>query len=100
LGDDVLRLLCVQLFSIGVVEDSLLLWDAKRSSFDAGLGSVDVQFLCGAGLEETKAYLSQSAGPPAAAALNYLLECARSSDFCEWTPQNTLDEYRRYFHVK
>ena len=53
-GDQFLmRLLCAQLFSLGAVEDSLLIWRAKRCNFDTHCG-IDVQFLCGAGLERTK----------------------------------------------
>jgi hypothetical protein len=42
---EILRTLCVQLFSIGEVEDALLIWSAKESSFDMGCG-LDIQFLC------------------------------------------------------
>lgn len=48
-----MRLLCVQLFSLGRSEDSLRIWRAKSSSFDASC-EIDVPFLCGAGLEDTK----------------------------------------------
>ena len=58
-GEEMLRTLCVQLFSLGAVEDALLIWEAKRSSFDAGCG-LDIQFLCGAGLPATKAFLARS----------------------------------------
>ena len=64
MSEEMLRTLCIQLFSLGVAEDSLLIWDAKQSSFDAGCG-LDVQFLCGAGLEATKEFLSGSASTPA-----------------------------------
>ena len=37
-GEEMLRTLCLQLFSLGVAEDTLLIWDAKQSSFDAGCG--------------------------------------------------------------
>ena len=67
-GEEMLRTLCVQLFSLGDVEDALLIWDARRSSFDAGCG-LDVQFLCGAGLSATKAFLAASKSPSASAAL-------------------------------
>jgi len=61
---EILRTLCGQLFSIGNVEDSLLIWQAKTSSFDSMCG-LDVQFLCGAGLDATKAFLADSPVPEA-----------------------------------
>jgi hypothetical protein len=95
-GEEMLRTLCVQLFSLGVVEDALLIWDAKRSSFDAGCG-LDVQFLCGAGLSVTKEFLGKSSAPSAVAALEYLSECEQTGDFDDWTPQSTTEQYRTYY---
>ena len=64
-GDQFLmRLLCVQLFSLGQVEDSLRVWRAKLCNFDTHCG-IDVQFVCGAGLEPTKAYLRHVGGDDA-----------------------------------
>ena len=95
-GEEMLRTLCLQLFSLGVADDALLIWEAKQSSFDAGCG-LDVQFLCGAGLAATKEHLTRSSAPPAAAALKYLIECEQAGDFVEWTPQTSLEQYRVYF---
>ena len=95
-GEEMLRTLCVQLFSLGHVDDALLIWDAKQSSFDASCG-LDIQFVCGAGLEPTKNFLAHCAAPPATAALEYLRECEATGDFEEWTPQKTLSDYQRYF---
>lgn len=95
-GAEMLRTLCVQLFSLGVAEDALLVWEAKQSSFDAGCG-LDIQFLCGAGLTPTKDYLARSPHPSAAEALTYLLECEAAGDFAGWTPQASVTEYRRYY---
>jgi hypothetical protein len=97
-GEEMLRTLCLQLFSLGIVEDSLLIWDAKQSSFDAGCG-LDVQFLCGAGFEATKAHLAASSAPSASAALERLTECQQSGDFDNWTPQASIEQYRRYYGV-
>jgi len=95
-GEEMLRSLCLQLFSLGIAEDALLIWDAKQSSFDAGCG-LDVQFLCGAGLVTTKEYLARSGAPSASAVLEYLTECEQSGDFADWTPQATIDQYRSYY---
>lgn len=94
-----LRLLCVQLFSLGNIEDCLLIWQAKTLSFDTFCG-LDVQFLCGAGLEETKAFLQISPDPRAPDALEYLQECEEGGDFRDWTPQAWLANYQNYFGVE
>jgi hypothetical protein len=52
----VMKELCFLLFTARQVEDSLLVWEAKAASFDAGC-SIDVQLLCGAGFAETVGYL-------------------------------------------
>ena len=98
-GEEMLRVLCVQLFSLAVVEDSLLIWAAKNSSFDAGCG-LDLQFLCGAGLEKTKEYLAASNADTASKALQRLHDCEQSGDFHGWAPQKTINEYRGYFGLK
>ncbi|HOX08514.1 MAG TPA: hypothetical protein PK280_19115 [Planctomycetota bacterium] len=95
-GEEMLRTLCLQLFSLGVVDDALLIWDAKQSSFDAGCG-LDVQFLCGAGLATTKRSLASSTAPSASAALEYVTECERAGDFADWTPQSSIEQYRSYY---
>lgn len=97
-GEEMLRTLCLQVFSVGIVDDALLIWKAKRSSFDAGAG-LDVQFLCGAGLSATKKHLAESSDPAAPAALKYLTECEKTGDFENWTPLATLTQYRRYYRV-
>ncbi len=45
-SDDLALLCCVQLFSQGEVEDCLLIWEAKRSSFDL-YSYLDVELMCG-----------------------------------------------------
>jgi len=97
--EEMLRVLCLQLFSIGVVEDCLLIWDAKNSSFDAGCG-LDVQFLCGAGLEKTKEYLAAMSDQPASNALQRLIDAEKSNDFNGWTARKTIADYRHYFGLK
>ena len=95
-GEEMLRTLCMQLFSLGVPEDSLLIWNAKESSFDASCG-LDVQFLCGAGFEATQEFLSRSSAPSASAALEYLKKCERAGDFAGWSPAKCLADYQRYY---
>jgi hypothetical protein len=96
---ETLRALGAQLFSLGRVEDALVIWDAKQSSFDASC-CVDVQLLCGAGLEATKKYLAHSHASCAPRVLDYLTKCEQSGDFVNWTPQSGLAEYQRYYRIK
>jgi hypothetical protein len=95
-GEEMLRTLCLQLFSLGVADDAVLIWETKQSSFDAGC-SLDVQFLCGAGLAATKEFLARSSAPSASAALEYLTECEQTGDFAAWTPQASVEQYRGYY---
>jgi hypothetical protein len=97
--EDLALLCCVQLFSRGHLEDVLRIWDAKRSGFDLSC-YLDVQLLCGAGLEPTKRFLSSQDGRIAADALQYLRECEQAGDFDEFSPDEYLAGYRRYFGVE
>ena len=51
-SSEYLRVLCGMLFCIGYVEDSILIWEAKRINFDVGC-MIDMDFIFGAGIEET-----------------------------------------------
>lgn len=98
-GDtDVMRLCCVQLFSAGELRDVLPIWAAKTASFDAA-GAVDVQLLCGAGLEATKRFLRGQPSREAEAALSHVLQCERSGDFAGFSPGQQMEGYRRYYGV-
>lgn len=96
-GDsEVVRTLCAQLFSCGVVEDSLLIWKAKSCNWDSMCG-LDVQLLCGAGQAVTKEWLRLSTLPEALKALAYLEECEQCGDFDSFTPVTYLAEVRTYY---
>lgn len=95
-GEEMLRTLCVQLFSLGITEDALLIWEAKQSSFDAANG-IDIRFVCGAGLATTKDFLSRSDDATAPAALEYLSDCEQAGDFEQWSPERSLADYRQYY---
>lgn len=98
-GDhELIKCLSVQLFSIGNVEDSLFIWKTKSSSFDFMLG-LDVQFMCGAGVEDTKEYLRGLKSEVGAEALEYLEECIDGGDFDDWTPEKWISYYRFYYHL-
>src|SRR5215203_3112499 len=96
-SNELLKLGCVQLFAIGNVEDSLLIWRAKESSFDAAC-YIEIPLTCGAGLSETKEYLGEQAGKEANELLDYLLKCEESGDFEDFSVQSKLDEYHHYFY--
>lgn len=94
--DDLALLCCVQLFARGLVEDVLRIWSAKSAGMDLG-AYLDVQLLCGAGLETTKSFLASRSGPDAASALHYLVKCERAGDFEGFSPAKHLAHYRDYF---
>jgi hypothetical protein len=97
IGDQFLmRLLCAQLFSIGLVEDSILIWRAKSCNFDTYLG-IDVQFLCGAGLEHTKEYLHRDGSDRALEALDYIADC--ESDFLKFNIESVIRCACEYYKV-
>ena len=96
--EDLALLCCVQLFSRGLLEDVERIWEAKDSGFDLGC-NLDAEFLCGAGLAETKDFLAHGPFPAAAKALAYIETCQRNGAFADFSPKAHLQEYRRYFGV-
>ena len=96
-GDQFLmRLLCAQLFSLGVVEDSLRVWEAKSCNFDTHCG-IDVQFLCGAGLERTREFLRADGSDAARDALEYLAKC--DADFADFSVERVLRQAQEFYQV-
>ncbi|MFE6105009.1 hypothetical protein ACFVQ4_34395 [Streptomyces laurentii] len=86
-GDTALmKLCCVQLFHAGALGDVPLVWEAKTASFDADC-SIDIQLLCGGGLDRTKRYLlsRRTTDGAADAALRRLLHCEQAEDFEDFT---------------
>src|SRR4051812_21157948 len=96
-GDQFLmRLLCAQLFSLGEVEDSLLVWEAKSCNFDTHC-AIDVQFLCGAGLERTREFLRADGSDAARDALAYIAKC--ESDFADFSVERVLRQAREFYQA-
>lgn len=96
-GDqELLRLFCAQIFSIGVADDCLVVWDAKNCNFDTMCG-IDVQFLCGAGLQRTKEFLASSLVPSAKDAFAYLSKCEQSGDFAGFSHEQCIADARFYY---
>jgi hypothetical protein len=96
-GDTTLmKLCCVQLFNAGFLSDVLVIWQAKETSFDTHC-SIDVQLLCGAGLETTKDYLAAEDSEDASAALAYLLQCEEAGDFAAFSVEAQSRWYSCYY---
>ena len=100
--DELALLCCVQLFGRGLLEDVLLIWNAKRSGMDLA-SVIDIEFLFGAGVEETKRFLAGlsgalSGGGPDSVAAQALrdIESYVSGGF---SPAEHLEVYKKYFRV-
>jgi len=91
-----MRLLCTQLFSIGKIEDTRLIWQAKRLSMDAFV-MIDVQLLCGAGLEATQWYLLEIDDDEATAELAYLEKCESAGDFEDFSKEEWMKQATLYY---
>jgi hypothetical protein len=96
-GDtELMKLCCVQLFNVGGVGDVLAIWQAKTASWDAHC-SIDVQLLCGAGIENTEAYLTAEGSEIASTALQYLLDCEAAGDFDDFSVTERSRAYADYY---
>ncbi|MGP3786836.1 hypothetical protein [Paenibacillus sp. 1A_MP2] len=92
-----LTTLCIMLFCIGNVEDTGLIWQAKRKNQDTG-SYIDVQLLCGAGYEKTVTYLEQKDGDQAVEQLNYLRQC-EPYDFVDFSKEEWVSNYKQYYEL-
>ncbi|MFF3317004.1 hypothetical protein ACFYV5_16030 [Streptomyces sp. NPDC003035] len=91
-----MKLCCVQLFLAGALDDVLLIWRAKTASFDADC-SIDIQLLCGAGLQRTKTYLASYGSEEAESALRRLRFCEEAEDFVDFSPEQRSALYAAYY---
>jgi len=66
------------------------------ASMDAGC-SIDIQLLCGSGLDRTKAYLSSRRVPAAEEALQRLLDCEKAGDFEDFSVEERSAQYAEYY---
>jgi hypothetical protein len=96
--EDLALLCCVQLFSRGLPEDVLRIWDAKQSGFHLEATWIS-SFCVGGGHEATRLYLASQTGDAAASALKKLDECEQAGQFADFSPQVHLEHYRNYFGV-
>lgn len=93
-----LKTLCILLFSIGDVRDSLLVWKAKSKDFDAG-AYIDIQLLCGAGLQQTKSFLEDENTIDSKKALEYLVKTETTGDFEDFDKEKVINFYKNYYRV-
>lgn len=96
-GDaELMRLCCAQLFGAGETDDVMLIWHAKAASMDADF-AIDIQFLCGAGLGKTKAYLEESKTQESARALERLEQSEQAGDFEGFSVEAWSEACLRYY---
>ena len=95
---ELMKLSCVQLFNAGHLNDVLTIWQAKESSWDAHC-ALDVQLLCAAGLDATKAHLTADGSEAAAEALRYLDECEAAGDFNQFFVDQHALSWARYYRA-
>jgi len=96
-GDtELMRLCCVQLFAGANVEDVRAVYLAKTASMDAD-AAIEVQLLCGAGLDETKRYLAGQDDEVARAALSRIVDSEGAGDFTDFAVATQMDAYREYY---
>ena len=88
---DYARALCFMLYAVGEVEDCLCIWSIKRLNMDTGC-YIDGEYLFGAGVEATLAYVS--AQPEYA---NLLAELKEILGQPLSGRETTIDWFRRYF---
>lgn len=93
---ELMRLYCCQLFCAACVSDSLLIWSAKTASMDAD-ASIEVQLLCGGGLNKTVDYLACHSSAQAREALSRIGACQRAGDFDEFSPKAYGAQLKEYY---
>ena len=86
-ADDNLHLAGFLLFILGQTDDVELLWQAKTANFDAE-SSFDIQFLVGAGVGRTIAYLQSIQAEWAEKTKAYIELCQQAGDF------EDMEDYR------
>ena len=96
-GDvELMKLCCTQLFNNASIDDIFLIWSAKTSSMDADC-TIDVQFLCWAGVGATKKLLYDFGGAEALSALSRLQSCEMAGDFEKFEPSVFFAQQENYW---
>ncbi|MGG3280987.1 hypothetical protein [Paenibacillus solani] len=95
--NEYLKTLCIMLFSIGEVEDSLIIWEAKQKNFDTSC-YIDVQLLFGAGYDNTINYLMTIASKEANQETNHLKK-RKDTDFANFSKSEIINNYKKYYGI-
>jgi hypothetical protein len=93
---ELMRLYCYQLFRAACVSDSLLIWSAKTASMDAD-ASIEVQLLCGAGLQTTIDYLASNSSKQGTEALARIRASQEAGDFDDFSPEAYGAQLETYY---
>lgn len=88
--NEYLKTLCILVYTYGIAEDTLQIWEAKNINFDTGC-YIDGELLIGAGLEETISYLRTLKTAKAENELDYLKK------FKTIGRDKVLEFYRSYY---
>ena len=85
-GSDTLETYCALLFKWGDVRDSVLIWKLKQLDWDWH-NAILIEWTCGAGIEATRAFLTECNGTDAKDLLAYIDDCrAKGTSFVDFTP--------------
>lgn len=76
----------------------MLIWKAKKKNFDSFI-YIDVQLLCGAGLEQTKIFLENTITIDALDEIAYLKKAELTRDFVEFSRDNLINFYKGYYGI-
>ncbi len=93
---EAMRLRCVHLFCAADPQDLLAVWRAKAASMDDD-ASIEVQLLCSAGREATRAYLAAEGWGDALAALRRFEEAVTLGDLDDFDAVRWAEEALAYF---
>lgn len=93
---DVIRLCCLLLCNNGDPKDSLLIWQVHQADQDLS-GAVHVEMLCGAGIDDTKAYLRSCEENIALKALEYIGHFEAEGTFENFKPELYVEDWKSYF---
>ncbi|MBL8678639.1 MAG: hypothetical protein JNK05_05715 [Myxococcales bacterium] len=89
----IVRLICAQLFSVGELSDVLRIATARAAS-DATRAAVELELLCGAGLDATMSWLEASTDPIARDALGELRSARRAGGFDHVSREDVRSRHR------
>ena len=92
-SSELLMICCMNLCYFGHLEDVSLIWKAKMLSMDTG-SMIDTEYLCGAGLEKTKAFLESLSNDWSKKALQLIEQWG---DFEDYNPKRYVEERITYF---